>query len=215
MLICADDMFYVSRLYMGASKTANAQNIARKIGILRARDLAEHGIRRAYLYRLHKAGVVDRVGRGLYVYRNANLTEGHSIAEASKKVQKGVVCLLSALRLHGLTTQSPFEVWMAIDRKARLPKPDTLKIRLVRYSGEALTSGVEVRKIERVSVRVYGVAKTVADCFKYRNKIGLDVALEALRDCRKKRACTMDELWHYAKICRITNVIRPYLEAIA
>jgi predicted transcriptional regulator of viral defense system len=200
---------------MGTSKTANAQNIARKIGILRARDLAEHGIRRAYLYRLHKAGVVDRVGRGLYVYRNANPTAGHSIAEASKKVQNGVVCLLSALRLHGLTTQSPFEVWMAIDRKARLPKPDTLKIRLVRYSGEALTSGVEVRKIERVSVRVYGVAKTVADCFKYRNKIGLDVALEALRDCRKKRACTMDELWHYAKICRITNVIRPYLEAIA
>ena len=200
---------------MGASKTANAQNIARKIGILRAGDLAAYGIRRAYLYRLHKMGVVNRVGRGLYVYRNATLTEGHSIAEASKKVQNGVVCLLSSLRLHGLTTQNPFEVWMAIDRKARLPKPDTLKIRLVRYSGEALTAGVEERMIERVSVRVYGVAKTVADCFKYRNKIGLDVALEALRDCRKKRACTVDELWHYAKICRIANVMRPYLEAIA
>jgi predicted transcriptional regulator of viral defense system len=200
---------------MGASKTADAQKIARKIGILRARDLAAYGIRRAYIYRLHKAGVVDRVGRGLYVYRNANLTESHSIAEASKQVQNGVVCLLSALRLHGLTTQSPFEVWMAIDRKARLPKFDTPKIRLVRYSGEALTSGVEVRKIERVSVRVYGVAKTVADCFKYRNKIGLDVALESLRDCRKKRACTMDELWSYAKICRVANVMRPYLEAIS
>ena len=148
-------------------------------------------------------------------YRNANLTEGHSIAETSKKVQNDVVCLLSSLQLHGLTTQNPFEVWMAIDRKARLPKPDTLKIRLARYSSEALTAGVDVRKIERVSVRVYGVAKTVADCFKYRNKIGLDVALEALRDCRKKRACTVDKLWHYAKICRIANVMRPYLEAIA
>jgi predicted transcriptional regulator of viral defense system len=200
---------------MGASKTAAAQKIARKIGILRARDLAAYGIRRAYLYRLHKMGVVDRVGRGLYAYHNANLTEGHSIAEASRKVQNGVVCLLSALRLHGLTTQSPFEVWMAIDRKARLPMFDTLKIRLVRYSGEALTSGVEVRKIERVPVRVYCVAKTVVDCFKYRNKIGLDVALEALRDCRKKRACTMDELWRYAKICRVSNVMRPYLEAIS
>lgn len=200
---------------MGASKTASAQNIARKIGILRARDLASFGIKRAYLYRLHKMGIVDRVDRGLYVYRNANLTESHSLAEASKKLQNGVVCLLSALRLHGLTTQNPFEVWMAIDRKARFPKSDTPKIRLVRYSGEALTAGVEVRKIERVSVRVYGVAKTVADCYKYRNKIGLDVALEALRECRKKRACTMDELWHYAKICRVTNVMRPYLEAIA
>ena len=106
---------------MGASKTANALKIARKIGILRARDLAACGIRRAYLYRLHKMGVVDRVDRGLYVYRNANLTESHSLAEASKKLQHGVVCLLSALWLHGLTTQNPHEVWMAIDRKARLP----------------------------------------------------------------------------------------------
>ena len=215
MLTCADDMLYTLRLPMGTSKTANAQKVARKIGILRARDLVACGIRRAYLYRLHKMGVVERVGRGLYVFRNANLTEGHSIAEASKKVQHGVVCLLSALRLHGLTTQNPFEVWMAIDRKARLPKSYTPNIRLVRFSGEALTAGVEVRKIERVSVRVYGVAKTVADCYKYRNKIGLDVALDALRECRKKRACTMDELWHFAKICRVTNVMRPYLEAIA
>ena len=199
---------------MGVSKIAYAKKIAKKAGILCASDFAAYGIQRAYLYRLHKMGAVDRVGRGLYAYHNAHLTEGHSIAEASKKVQKGVVCLLSALRLHGLTSQNPFEVWMAIDRKARPPKSDTLKIRLVRYSGEALTAGVEVRKIERVSVRVYIVAKTVADCYKYRNKIGLDVALEALRECRKKRACTMDELWHYAKICRVANVMRPYLEAV-
>lgn len=198
---------------MSAPKTEIAQNIAIKIGILRAKDLAAHGIRRAYLYRLHKMGVVERVARGLYVVRNANLTESHGIVEACKRVPHGVVCLLSALRLHGLTTQNPFEVWMAIDRKARLPKTDGPKIRLVRYSGEALTAGIEIRKIERITVKVYCVAKTVADCFKYRNKIGLDVSLEALRDCLKKRSCTVDELWRYAKICRVANVMRPYLEA--
>ncbi|MEK6653874.1 MAG: transcriptional regulator, partial [Thermodesulfobacteriota bacterium] len=146
--------------------------------------------------------------------KNADLTENRSVAEAGKKVPGGVVCLLSALRLHGLTTQSPFEVWMAIDRKARLPKSDSPKLRVVRYSGEALTAGVEIRRIEHVPVRVYGVAKTVADCFKYRNKIGLDVALEALRESRRERACTMDEIWRYAKICRVANVMRPYLEAV-
>jgi len=149
------------------------------------------------------------------VLRQANITENHSVAEACKKVPRGVICLLSALRLHGLTTQNPFEVWMAIDRKARLPKSDSPKLRLVRYSGDALTAGVEVRRIEQVPVRVYGVAKTVVDCFKYRNKIGLDEALEALRESRRERACTMDELWRYAKICRVANVMRPYLESVA
>lgn len=198
---------------MSASKTENAKNIAREIGILRAKDFAAHGISRAYIYRLQKMGILERTGQGLYKYRNANITESHSIAEACKKVPQGVVCLLSALRLHGLTTQNPFEVWMAIDRKSFLPKSDSPKIRIVRYSGEALTAGIEIRKIEGVTVKVYGVAKTVADCFKYRNKIGLDVSLEVLRDSLKKRSCTVDDLWRYAKICRVANVMRPYLEA--
>jgi predicted transcriptional regulator of viral defense system len=149
------------------------------------------------------------------VLPQANITENHSVAEACKKVPRGVICLLSALRLHGLTTQNPFEVWMAIDRKARLPKPESPKFRFVRYSGDALTAGVEVRRIEKVPVRVYGVAKTVVDCFKYRNKIGLDVALEALRECRRGHAAGMDELWRYAKTCRVANVMRPYLESVA
>ena len=105
--------------------------------------------------------------------------------------------------------------WMAIDRKARLPKSDSPKLRFVRYSGDALTACVDVRRIEQVPVRVYGVAKTVVDCFKYRNKIGLDVAMEALRESRRERSCTMDELWRYAKICRVANVMRPYLESVA
>ncbi len=196
-------------------KTANILKVFKKIGIVRPVDLTKNGVRREHMYRLHKRGLVERIGRGLYVLRNAKITENHNIAEACKKVPRGVVCLLSALRLHGLTTQNPFEVWMAIDRKARLPRSESPKLRLVRYSGEALTEGVEVRRIEQVPVRVYGVAKTVVDCFKYRNKIGLDVALEALRESRRERACTMDELWRYAKICRVSNVMRPYLESVA
>src|SRR5581483_6928280 len=120
-----------------------------------------------------------------------------------------------ALRLHGLTTQAPFQVWMALDPKAWLPKVDHPPIRFVRFSGAALTQGIQRRKVEGVDVRFYNVAKTVADCFKYRNKIGLDVALEALRECRRRKKATTDELWHFAKVCRVANVIRPYIEAIA
>src|SRR4030067_2801914 len=200
---------------MRDSKTANILKVFKEVGIVRPVDLTKNGVRREQMYRLHKRGLVERIGRGLYVLRQANITENHSVAEACKKVPRGVICLLSALRLHGLTTQNPFEVWMAIDRKARLPKSDSPKIRFVRYSGDALTTGVEVRRIEQVPVRVYGAAKTGVDCFKYRKKIGLDVALEALRESRRERACTMGELWRYAKICRGAHVMRPYLEAVA
>jgi predicted transcriptional regulator of viral defense system len=124
-----------------------------------------------------------------------------------------VICLLSALQFHDLTTQAPFEVWMAIDVRARRPRGTTPPLRIVRFSGRALTEGVEVHEIEGVRVRVYGPAKTVADCFKYRNKIGLDVALEALRDYRRQHPAGMDELWHFAHTCRVSNVMRPYLEA--
>lgn len=122
--------------------------------------------------------------------------------------------MLSALRFHNLTTQSPFEVWMAVDRKARRPRSDSPPLRIVRFSGEALKVGVEEHRIEGVTVSVYCPAKTVADCFKYRNKIGLDVALESLRDCWRERRCTMSDLWCYAKICRVANVMRPYLESL-
>jgi predicted transcriptional regulator of viral defense system len=130
-------------------------------------------------------------------------------------VPSGVVCLLSALRLHGLTTQAPFEVWMALDTKAWLPKVDHPPLRFVRFSGAALREGVQRKKIEGVEVRFYSPAKTVADCFKYRNKIGLDVALEALRECRRQKRATADELWHFARVCRVANVMRPYMEAVA
>ena len=156
-----------------------------------------------------------RVGRGLYVARGAKPTEHHSLAQASKRMPNGVVCLLSALRFHDLTTQSPFEVWLAIGEKSRLPKQANLQLRIVRFSHKALTYGVQDHRIEGVSVRVFTPAKTVADCFRYRNKIGLDVALEALRDCKRKRKATMDEIWKAAKVCRVANVMRPYLESIS
>lgn len=195
--------------------TQRILEIVEQAGVLRPRDLDTYGIPRIYLSRLCERGLLDRVGRGLYVLPDADVSEHHTLAEAGKRVPHGVVCLLSALRFHGLTTQSPSEVWLAIANKAWRPQVDYPPLRFVRFSERTLEAGVEEHYIEGVLVRIYNPAKTVADCFKYRNKIGLDVALEALRDCRRQRRCTNDELWHYAKICRVANVMRPYMEATA
>lgn len=188
--------------------------LAQKSGAIRPRDLASHGIAPVYLRRLVKEGKLTQSGRGLYCLPNFKVTEFHSLAEAGKRVPKGTVCLLSALRFHRLTTQAPFEVWMAIDVKAERPRVDHPPLRIVRFSGKALTDSADIHKIEGVEVRIYSAAKTVADCFKYRNKIGLDVALEALRDYLRKYRGKTDELWQQAAVCRVQNVIRPYLEAM-
>jgi predicted transcriptional regulator of viral defense system len=145
---------------------------------------------------------------------SVDFSEQEMLAMASARVPQGVLCLLSALRFHGLTTQNPSEIWLAIDRKARAPVVSDLPLRVVRFSGEARTAGIEKSIIDGVDVRVYGVAKTVADCFKYRNKIGTDVAVEALRECWRARRTSADALWRYAEICRVTNVMRPYLETV-
>jgi predicted transcriptional regulator of viral defense system len=201
---------------MAVSKSEKILRLTRKMGVLRPRDLDEHGIPRQYLAILERQGAIRRTGRGLYVPADTeDVSEQHTLAEACKRVPGGIVCLLSALRFLGLTTQAPFEAWMAIDRKAWKPKVDHPPIRFVCFSGNALTEGVQRQKVEGVEVRVYGPAKTVADCFKYRHKIGLDVALEALRDCRRQKKATMDELWRFARVCRVANVMRPYMEAVA
>jgi len=187
----------------------------KEVGTLRPRDLDIYGIPREYLRRLCHRGLLERTGRGIYVLPDAHVTEHHSLAEVCKRVPHGVIALLSALSFHNLTTQAPFEVWMAIDVKARLPKVDRPKLRIVRFSGEALSEGIEEHKIEGVPVKIYSPAKTVADCFKYRNKIGIDVALEALRESQRKQKCSIDEIWHYAKICRVANVIKPYMESLS
>ena len=189
-------------------------DLARKEGILRPRDLQSKGLPTDYLWRLHKQEKLEKVGRGLYSLPGAAMSEHQTIVQAALRVPHGVVCLLSALRFHDLTTQSPFQVWIAIDVKARAPKEEIIPLRIVRFSGKALIAGVESHTIEGVEIKVYNPAKTVADCFKYRNKIGLDVAIEALRDCWRKKKATSDELWHYAKVCRVARVMRPYLESV-
>lgn len=196
------------------SKTQALLDLARKQGVVCSTDLKPRGIPREYLSRLHRQGVLERAGRGVYYLPDADLTEHHSLAEAARVVPRGVICLLSALQFHELTTQSPFEVWVALDRKAHRPAGDGAPLRIVRFSGGALTAGVEEHLIEGVLVRIYSPAKTVADCFKYRNKMGLDVALEALRDYLKSHRAGADDLWKYAKVCRVANVMRPYMEAL-
>ncbi len=199
---------------MSMTRSERVIGLVREAGVLRPRDLAAHGIARDELVRLYHKGALQRSARGLYTLADAAVTEQHTLAEACKRVPAGVICLLSALRFHDLTTQEPFEVWLALDPKARRPRADELPLRIVRFSGQALTEGIEEHSIEGVSARVYNPAKTVADCFKYRHKIGLEVALEALREAWQQQRCTMDDLWRYAKVCRVANVMRPYMEAL-
>ncbi len=199
---------------MAITKREQILRMLKQTPVLRPKDLEAAGISRTYLNKLYAEGVLDRSGRGLYVLAEDEPTEQRTLVEAGRRVPQGVVCLLSALQFHGLTTQAPFQVWLAIDAKARAPRVDMPPLRIVRFSGEALTYGVQRHVLEGIPVQIYAPAKTVADCFKYRNKLGTDVAIEALRDCLRQRKATADELWKAAEICRMKNVMRPYLEAI-
>jgi predicted transcriptional regulator of viral defense system len=197
------------------TKIQQLMELAREMGVIRAKEAQEKGIHPEYLKRLEQQGLLVRSARGIYTFMNANITESHTLVEATKRVPHGVICLLSALSFHELTTQAPFEVWLAIPPKVRNPKEDLLPLRIVHMSGKALECGIEEHNIEGVRVSVYSPSKTIVDCFKFRHKIGLDVALEALRECLRERRCRVDEIWHYAKICRMQNVMRPYLESVA
>ena len=183
-------------------------------GLLRVCDLTSRGLHPEYLRRLYQKGLVRREGRGLYIAADAEISVHYGLAQVAKRIPHGVICLLSALNFHEIGTQLPHQVWMAIDRKAARPKMQFPPLRVMRFSGVALTEGIETYQIEGVPVQIFNPAKTVADCFKYRNKIGLDIALEALKECIRDRRTTMDDLWHFAKVCRMTNVMRPYMEAI-
>ncbi len=196
------------------SKSNRLLNLATKKQIIRARDVFALGIPRNYLPRLVQKGVLKKVGHGLYASNSSQVTEHLSLIEAACKVPKGVVCLLSALQFHKFTTQSPHQVWMAIGVKAWTPHITSPPIRFVRMSGPALPFGVKEYPVHGGTLKVYTPAKTVADCFKFRNKIGTDVALEALRECRRLKKASMDELWAAAKVCRVANIMRPYLESL-
>lgn len=186
----------------------------RQLGIVRVAQLEANGIPRWRLYRLVTLGLVEKQSRGIYAASNHSLTAEHALAEVAKRVPGGVVCLITALRFHELTTQNPHEVWIALPVKARKPKIDYPRLHVVRFSGAALTEGIEMHNIEGVDVGIYSAAKTVADCFKYRNKIGIDVAVEALRDFSRRFRGGANELAHFARICRVTRVMQPYMDSI-
>jgi len=188
--------------------------IARKRGLIKAKDVEALGLHTQTLTRLVRKGQLERIARGLYRLPDYDLTAHHGLVLASIVAPGGVICLLSALQFHRIGTQLPHEVWIALDRRARKPAIDYPPLRIVRFSGKALTAGIEEHTLEGHTVRVYNVAKTLADCFKYRNKIGLDVALEALNEAWRDHRFTMDEIERYARICRVSKVMRPYLEAI-
>jgi predicted transcriptional regulator of viral defense system len=198
-----------------ANSKRQIQSLLGRAGTARSRDLVTAGMTRSQLSRMVAAGELRRVARGLYARPGYQSGEHGALAEVAKRAPNALFCLLTALRFHGLTTQAPFEVWIAIGNKEHPPRLEYPPLRTVRFSAEALLAGVETRRVDGTMIRVTSVAKTVADCFKFRNKIGLDVALEALREARRMRKASADELWRHAKIDRVANVMRPYLEAVA
>lgn len=196
------------------NQTQRVLDLARQRGMLRASHLQSLGVTRVVLTRLAATGQLERVGRGLYRLPDTPSSERESLAIIATKVPQAVFCLLTALQIHELTTQLPRQVWIAMPQGSHSPKIDYPPVKMVQFTGEAYSEGIEVMHADQVKLRVYGVAKTVADCFKHRNKIGLDVAIEALRDALAQKKATANDLWRFAKICRVANVMRPYLEAL-
>ena len=191
-----------------------ALDLLRSRGMLRLKDFMAEGIGPETLARLVREDAVARPARGLYQLSDAPIDATHTLAEAAALVPKGIVCLTPALQYHELTLQMPAAVWMAIERTAWRPKIDYPRIRFVRFSGDSLTDGVVRHRIEGVEVPITDPARTIVDCFRYRTKIGLDVAMEGLREGLRRRQCTPDELWRHAHRMRVWSVMRPYLEAM-
>ena len=188
---------------------------AKKRKVFRARDVeAELNISRMYIQRLCEEGKLIRIGRGLYSIAENDFTETQSLLEVAAKVPSSVVCLLSALHFHDLTTQNPFEIWIAIKRNAWYPKIETVGVRVFRFAPKVYQAGVETHLIDGVELKVYSPAKTVADCFRYEKTVGLDIALEALRDAWRKRKATMDELYHFADVRNVKSKMLPYLNSL-
>jgi len=200
---------------MPTSPRQRVLTLARRSGLLRARDLDAIRVPRNYLLRLAREGVLERRGRGLYALTGRDVSEQETVLEAAMLVPTAVICLLSALRLHGLTTQNPHEVWLALRRDQWRPKHRYPPIRVVRMSGHAMTEGLQEKRLDGMPVRVFSPAKTVVDCFRYRNKIGLDVAIEALREATRRKLASSNEISAIAKRLRMERIMRPYLESLA
>ena len=199
---------------LSSTHTQRVLDLAGQKGLLRASHLDAISVSRVVLARMTAAGQLEKVGRGLYRLPDTQVSEFESLATIATKVPQAVFCLLTALEFHELTTQLPRQIWIAMPRGSHLPRIDYPPVKMVQFTGDAYSAGIEEVERDGVRLRVYNVAKTVADCFKHRNKIGLDVALEALKDSRARSKASVDEIWRFAKICRVANVMRPYLESV-
>jgi len=182
--------------------------------VIRSRDVVKTGHSRIFLTRAVKAGRIKRIAPGLYSLPEFRQSEHGNLSLVASKSPEIVVCLLSALRFHELTTQSPFEVWIAIENKAYPPRLEYPKLKVFRFAAASLEQGIEVHVIDGVTVRITSIEKTIADCFKFRSKVGVAVAMEALREAHASKRLNQNELWKYAKIDRVANIMLPYLEAI-
>jgi predicted transcriptional regulator of viral defense system len=199
---------------LSGTHTQRILDLARQKVLLRASDLDAIGAPRVVLTRLTAAGLLQRVERGLYRLPDAQVSEFESLVTIATKAPQAVFCLLTALQFHELTTQLPRQVWIAMPRGSHPPRLDYPPVKMVQFTGDAYSAGIEEVERDGIKLRVYSVAKTVADCFKHRNKVGLDVALEALKDARTRSKASVDDIWRFAKVCRVANVMRPYLESV-
>ena len=196
------------------TRTKTLLKLARRAGMIRPVDLDAIGVPRTYLSRLTANGRLVKTGRGLYVLAENEQRASDGLAVVATKVPQAVFCLLTALQFHELTTQLPRDIWIAMPRGSHVPRIDYPPLTMIQFSSESYSEGIETHKRDRVKIRVYSVAKTIADCFKHRSKVGLDVALEALKKAKAHGLVDANELWRCAKICRVANVMRPYLEAL-
>jgi len=197
------------------TQTALILKLARRQRLLSAADLRSHGWSPQLLLKLHRTGQLQRVTRGLYSLPDSEMTEHQTLVEVCRRVPKAVICLLSALQFHEIGTQLPHEVWIALPEATQTPAIDYPSLRIARLRGEAYSEGVETIVEHGSTIRVYSLAKTITDCFKFRHKVGLDVALEALKEAWRQRKLNIDEVTRYAKINRVAQVMQPYLETVA
>ena len=199
---------------MPTTQSGHILDLAQRQRLLSAADVRTHGWSPQLLIKLEQSGKLQRVTRGLYSLPNSPMTEHQSLIEVCRRVPKAVVCLLSALQFHEIGTQLPFEVWIALPEATQTPALDNPALRIARLRGEAYSEGIETLVEHGSSIRVYSLAKTLTDCFKFRHKVGLDVALEALKDAWRQRKLDMDQVTRFAKINRVERVMQPYLEAV-
>lgn len=183
-------------------------------GIVRSSEVSEQGWSREYLHRLERDGLIYKVSRGVYAAQDADISPNRALAEISKRIPEGVICLLSALQYHDLTTKLPNQVWVAVPTHSHRPKVDYPPVRIVEFSGDSYMAGIQRYMIDKVHVQIYSPAKTIADCFRYRSKLGMETVLEGLRAYLARNDSSVDELWRYARLRHVTNTMLPYLEAL-